>query len=78
MRQELSAQGTEVLSLHVAFMDTDMARGVPGPKASPDEVARMALAALEAGHSKLLADEVTRSVHAGLTAVPPMYLGMLG
>ncbi|WP_338340552.1 SDR family oxidoreductase [Burkholderia vietnamiensis] len=78
MRQELSAQGTEVLSLHVAFMDTDMARGVPGPKASPDEVARMALAALEAGHSELLADEVTRSVHAGLTAVPPMYLGMLG
>ena len=78
MRQELSAQGTEVLSLHVAFMDTDMARGVPGPKASPDEIARMALAALEAGHSELLADEVTRSVHAGLTAVPPMYLGMLG
>ncbi|WP_338641819.1 SDR family oxidoreductase [Burkholderia pyrrocinia] len=78
MRQELSVQGTEVLSLHVAFMDTDMARGVPGPKASPDEVARMALAALEAGHSELLADEVTRSVHAGLTAVPPMYLGMLG
>ncbi|AXF24503.1 short-chain dehydrogenase [Burkholderia pyrrocinia] len=78
MRQELRAQGTEVLSLHVAFMDTDMARGAPGPKASPDEVARMAIAALEAGQSELLADEVTRSVHAGLTAVPPMYLGMLG
>lgn len=78
MRQELKAQGTEVLSLHVAFMDTDMARGVPGDKTSPDEVARLAIKALEAGMSELLADDVTRSVHAGLTAVPPMYLGMLG
>lgn len=78
MRQELHAQGTQVLSLHVAFMDTDMARGVPGPKASPDEVVRQALAALEAGQSELLADDVTRSVHAGLTAEPPMYLGMGG
>jgi len=78
MRQELKAQGTEVLSLHVGFMDTDMTRGVPGDKASPDEIARMTIAALEAGQSELLADDVTRSVHAGLTSVPPMYLGMLG
>lgn len=76
MRQELKAQGTEVLSLHVAFMDTDMARGVPGKKASPDDIANMTLAALEAGQSELLADEVTQSVHTGLTAKPPMYLGM--
>lgn len=78
MRQELKAQGTGVLSLHVAFMDTDMARGVPGDKASPDDIARMTLAALEDGQSELLADDVTRSVHAGLTANPPVYLGMLG
>ncbi|MYM80769.1 MULTISPECIES: SDR family oxidoreductase [Duganella] len=78
MRQELKAQGTEVLSLHVAFMDTDMARGVPGDKASPDDVAQMTLAALVAGQSEILADDVTRSVHAGLTATPPLYLGMLG
>ncbi|MCA7001368.1 SDR family oxidoreductase [Dickeya solani] len=76
MRQELKAQGTEVLSLHVAFMDTDMARGVPGNKASPDDIAYMTIAALEAGQSELLADEVTQSVHAGLTANPPMYIGM--
>jgi NAD(P)-dependent dehydrogenase (short-subunit alcohol dehydrogenase family) len=78
MRQELKAQGTQVLSLHVAFIDTDMARGTPGPKSSPDEVVRQALLALEAGQSELLADDVTRSVHAGLTAEPPMYLGMVG
>lgn len=57
-------------------MDTDMARGVPGDKASPDDIARMTLSALEAGQSELLADDVTQSVHAGLTAHPPMYLGM--
>jgi short-subunit dehydrogenase len=78
MRQELQAQGTQVLSLHVAFMDTDMARGAPGPKMSPDEVVRLAIAALESGQSELLADDVTRSVHAGLTTEPPMYLGMVG
>ncbi len=78
MRQELKAQATQVLSLHVAFMDTDMARGAPGPKSSPDDVVRQVLAALEAGQTELLADEVTRSVHAGLTAEPPMYLGILG
>jgi NAD(P)-dependent dehydrogenase (short-subunit alcohol dehydrogenase family) len=78
MRQELKAQGTEVLSLHVAFMDTDMARGAPGPKSSPDDVVRQAIAALEAGQSELLADDVTRNVHAGLTAQPPMYLGAPG
>ena len=78
MRHELKAQGTHVLSLHVAFMDTDMARGATGPKSSPEEVVRLAIAALEAGQSELLADGVTRSVHAGLTAQPPMYLGMVG
>ncbi|MBP2851356.1 SDR family oxidoreductase [Dickeya oryzae] len=76
MRQELKAQGTDVLSLHVAFMDTDMARGVPGDKASPDDIARMSIVALENGESELLADEVTKGVHSGLTAKPPMYLGM--
>ncbi|URG54331.1 SDR family oxidoreductase [Pectobacterium quasiaquaticum] len=77
MRQELKAQGTEVLSLHVAFMDTDMARGVPGKKALPDDIAQMTLTALEMGLPELLADDVTESVHAGLTAKPAMYLGML-
>lgn len=77
MRQELKAQGTEVLSLHVAFMDTDMARGLAGNKASPDVIAQMTIAALERGQSELLADEITQNVHAGLTAETPVYLGML-
>lgn len=75
LRQELKSQHTELLSVHAAYIDTDMARGVAGPKISPDDVVRQAIAALEAGQTELLVDEVTRAVHAGLTAEPPMYVG---
>ena len=75
LRQELKAQSTELLAVHAAFIDTDMARGATGPKTSPDEIVRLTLAALEAGQPELLADEVTRGVHAGLTAEPPIYIG---
>jgi hypothetical protein len=66
---------SELLSVHAACIDTDMARGVAGPKIAPDDVVRQAIAALEAGQPELLADAVTRSVHAGLTAAPAVYLG---
>ena len=60
--------------LGAAFIDTDMARGAPGPKITPDDVVRRALAALEAGQSELLADATSRKVHAGLAAEAPVYL----
>jgi NAD(P)-dependent dehydrogenase (short-subunit alcohol dehydrogenase family) len=75
LRQELTPQGTELLSVHVAFIDTDMVRHIPGPKMAPDEVVRLTIAALEAGQSELLADATTRNVHAGLVANPPVYVG---
>lgn len=75
LRQELQAQRIELLSVHAAFIDTDMARGVPGDKLSPSEVARLALEALQAGLPEVLVDDTTRSVHAGLTAQPAVYLG---
>jgi NAD(P)-dependent dehydrogenase (short-subunit alcohol dehydrogenase family) len=74
LRLELKAQRTELLAVHAAFIDTDMARGVPGPKIAPDDVVRQAIAALEAGQAELLADAPTRDVHAGLAAEPPLYL----
>lgn len=74
LRQELMAQGTELLALHAAFIDTDMARGVPGPKIAPEEVVRQAIAALEAGRFELLADEITRGVKQGFVAEPPVYV----
>ena len=74
LRQELQAQHTALLAVHAAFIDTDMARGAPGPKLAPDDLVRQAIAALAAGQSELLADATSRKVHAGLAAEPPVYL----
>lgn len=75
LRQELKAQRTELLSVHVAFIDTDMTRHIAGPKMAPAEVVRQTIAALEAGQAELLADTTTRDVHAGLVAEPRVYVG---
>jgi NAD(P)-dependent dehydrogenase (short-subunit alcohol dehydrogenase family) len=75
LRNELRAQGTQVVGLHVGYMDTDMAALAPEPKASPDDVARQALDALEAGELEVLADEISRQVKAGLSAPHGAYLG---
>lgn len=75
LRQELKGQGTELLSVHAAFIDTDMASGVQMPKTSPDEVARIAFEALQAGQSEVLVDDITRQVRAGFGATPAVYLG---
>ncbi|MDM0074399.1 SDR family oxidoreductase [Variovorax sp. J2P1-59] len=73
LRNALGEQGTQVLSLHVAFMDTDMTSKVPGPKASPDDVVAQTLAALEAGQFEVLADALTRQVKQGLSTDTPPY-----
>jgi len=74
LRNELRGQGTQVLALHVGYMDTDMVRHVSAPKAQPDDVVRQTLVALEAGQSEVLADEASRRVKAGLSADPGVYL----
>jgi NAD(P)-dependent dehydrogenase (short-subunit alcohol dehydrogenase family) len=73
LRNELAGQGTQVTSLHVAYMDTDMAAHVPGPKASPDEVAALALAGVEAGLPEVLADAVSRQLKQSLSSDTPAY-----
>jgi NAD(P)-dependent dehydrogenase (short-subunit alcohol dehydrogenase family) len=74
LRQELSAQGTQVLGLHVGFMDTDLARGIEFPKADPRVVAIKTLDALEAGKSEVFGDELTQNVKLGLSAEQAVYL----
>jgi len=74
LRDELRAQHTQVVALHVGYMDTDMAKGVQSPKSNPLDVARQVLAALENGSSEVLADAVSRQVKAGLSAAPPMHV----
>jgi NAD(P)-dependent dehydrogenase (short-subunit alcohol dehydrogenase family) len=68
LRNELRAQGTQVAGLHVGFMDTDMAAGVDAPKSRPEDVVKLALAAIEAGEEEVLADDVSRSLKQGLSA----------
>lgn len=73
-RIELHDQHTQVLALHVSFINTDLTRDLDVPKLAPDSVVRTALDALEAGASEVLADDLTRRVHAGLSAEPAVYL----
>ncbi len=75
LRQELKAQGTQLTSLHVGYMDTDMTRGIEAPKSSPAEVARLTLAELEAGAFEVLADDISRQVKQSLSTPTPAYAG---
>lgn len=77
LRHELRAQGTQVLGMHMGFVDTDLTRGVELPKSSPEEVVNRALDALEAGAEEVLADDITRQVKHGLSADPGVYLQLL-
>ncbi len=74
LRNELRAQGTLVVGVHAAFIDTDMAEGVQAPKTRPEVVALQALAAVEQRLEEVLADEVTRNVKRGLGAEQASYL----
>lgn len=75
LRNELRAQGTQVSSLHVAYMDTDMTRGLDAPKAAPLDVASLALQGVEAGLAEVLADDTTRHVKQSLSSATPAYAG---
>lgn len=78
LRHELAAQKTQVLGLHMAYVDTDLTRGFEVPKTSPEDIVRRALDGLEAGLDEVLADELTQQVRRGLTAARPSYLPALG
>ncbi len=47
VREQLLADGVVVTTVHAGFVDTDMAKDVPYPKASPQEVAERSLTAWE-------------------------------
>lgn len=68
LRHELAGQNTQVLALHMGFVDTDLVRSLDRPKATPEEIVDQALDGLEAGADEVLGDEWTRQVKAGLSA----------
>jgi NAD(P)-dependent dehydrogenase (short-subunit alcohol dehydrogenase family) len=74
LRLELQGQRTQVVALHVGFVDTDLTRGLDVPKIAPEAVACAGLDGVAAGAREVLADEVAQAVHRGLAANPPVYL----
>lgn len=74
LRIELAPQGTQVLALHMGFVDTELARGIDAPKSSAEEIVQRALDALEAGSDEVLADARTQQVKQSLSAARPAYL----
>ena len=74
LRHELAAQHTQVLGLHMAYVDTDLTRGFEVPKSNADDIVQRALDGLAAGADEVLADLLTQQVHQGLAAPRPVYL----
>lgn len=74
LRHELAAQKTQVLALHMAYVDTDLTRGFDVPKSSPELIVQRALDGLASGLDEVLADELTLQVKHGMTAARPSYL----
>jgi NAD(P)-dependent dehydrogenase (short-subunit alcohol dehydrogenase family) len=65
-RIELKGQGTEVVGVHVGFVDTDMVAGLEVDKVPPGAVVRATLDGLEAGVPEVLVDDLSRDVKAAL------------
>jgi NAD(P)-dependent dehydrogenase (short-subunit alcohol dehydrogenase family) len=66
-RIELAGQGTEVVGVHVGYVDTDLTAGLDGDKVAPGVVAAAALDALAAGEPEALVDDLARTLKAGLS-----------
>lgn len=74
LRNELRAQGTQVLGLHMGFVDTDLVRDIQAPKTPPELIVTRTLDALAAGRSEVLGDDVARQIKQGLSEDNAFYL----
>ena len=74
LRHELREQRTQVLALHMGFVDTDLTRGIDAPKMSPDLVADRTFDGLEADALEVLADDRTVQVRQHLSDATGIYL----
>lgn len=68
LRLALLSQGTQVVALHVGFMDTDMVAHLAVPKIDPRIVAMAALNGIEDGRHEVLADDTSRIFKNALSA----------
>jgi NAD(P)-dependent dehydrogenase (short-subunit alcohol dehydrogenase family) len=69
-RVELKRQGTQVIGVHVGFVDTDLTALLEVEKIPPATVAASALDALQAGEPEALVDDFSRAVKSGLSDEP--------
>lgn len=69
-RLELADQGTLVTAVHLGATDTDITRGLDGPKISPREVVDAVLAGVEADATEVLVDPWSELVKATLADSP--------
>ena len=74
LRHELAGQKTQVLGLHMAYVDTDLTRGFDVLKSSAEDIVQRALDGLEAGADEVLGDVLTQQIRQGLAAPRPVYL----
>ncbi|MEE2978571.1 MAG: SDR family oxidoreductase [Pseudomonadota bacterium] len=74
LRHELRSQGTRVVGVHPAYIDTDMTAGVTAPKSTPEQVVAEVLRALADGRDEVLVDDVGRHVKQSLSSATPAYL----
>lgn len=74
VRNELRKQGTLVVGVHAAFIDTDMAKHIQAPKTSPEDVALKTIKAIEDGREEVLIDDLTKKTKSELTAERPIYI----
>ena len=65
-RVELKRQGTEVVGVHVGFVDTDLTAGLEIDKIAPHVVATSALDALERGDAEAIVDDFSAAVKSAL------------
>ncbi len=68
VRAELAKQGTLVVGIFPGAVDTDMARGFDMPKLDPNDVASIALKAVESGTEDVDVGDMAQGVAAGLLA----------
>lgn len=66
LRLELAPQNTLVVGAHLGYTDTDMVADVDAPKNDPRDVAAAILDGVERNEIEVLADDLTRTVRAGL------------
>lgn len=70
LRAELAPHGVAVVAVLPVQVDTDMGRGLPEPRLTPEEVVSETLDALENGADEVYPGVLTRNALAGFTADP--------